>query len=122
MDSNMWLAMVKSVKAILCQNCPFRRSSPKAGEPGGSVPEPGAIETARECTSGMKVMQCHKSSDRAPRACAGFLSVVGYDSIGVRVAVVLGLVRHEDVGRSIPGLYDSMREMLKEADHLDIDL
>lgn len=26
------------IKAVLCTNCPWRRSAPKAGEVGGSVP------------------------------------------------------------------------------------
>ena len=26
-----------AIKAALCRNCPFRKSSPKAGEAGGSV-------------------------------------------------------------------------------------
>jgi len=46
--------------------------------------------------------------------------VVGYDSIGVRLAVMRGIVRHEDVGRKIRGLYRSLPEMLKKADHIDI--
>ena len=107
-----------------CKNCPFRKNAPKAGEPGGSVPAHSDDEVrvvARNCTEGMSVMQCHKSSDKRPRACAGFLSVVGYDSIGVRLAVMTGSVKHEDVGRDIQGLYGSMREMLREADHIDLD-
>jgi hypothetical protein len=110
--------------AVLCKNCPFRKSSPKAGEIGGSVPVSSSADAmravVRDCTDGMKVMQCHKSSDRAPRPCAGFLSVVGYDSVGVRLAVMIGAVRESDVGRKIRGLYGSLREMLLKADHLDM--
>lgn len=77
--------------------------------------------TVRQCTNGLKVMQCHKSSDAKPRPCAGFLSVVGYDSIGIRLAAMTGIIRHGDVGRKIRGLYGSLREMLREADHMEID-
>lgn len=107
--------------ARLCPNCPFRKGSPKAGEPGGSVPAHdlgGMLRVSREVTGGMKVMQCHDSTDQDPRACAGYLSVVGYESVGVRIAVMLGVVRHEDVGRPIRGLYGSFAEMLREADHI----
>lgn len=111
--------------AILCANCPWRRSSPKAGEPGGSVPVTEDRERMRGIAQdlsgdGMRVMQCHKSSDAAPKACAGFLSVVGYESIGVRLAVMSGIIRAEDVGRPRKGLYSSLAEMVREADHIDI--
>lgn len=110
--------------AVLCRNCPWRRRSPKAGEPGGSVPAHGADEMrvvdAELSDDGRKVMQCHNSSDDDPRPCAGFLSVVGFASRGVRLAVEFGIVRQADVGRRIRGLYGSLREMLREADHIDI--
>ena len=113
--------MTKSpIAAVLCRNCPWRKSSPKAGEPGGSIPEPDALTTAHACLDGHKVMQCHKSSDAKPKPCAGYLSVVGYESVGVRLAACMGTIDRADVGRSIPGLYSSLREMLKEADHLDL--
>ena len=111
-------------RAFFCKNCPFRRSSPKAGEPGGSVPEydeAGMRRAAREVTEGRKVMRCHDSEGEDPRPCAGFLSVVGYESVGVRLAVALGHVADEDVGLPVPGLYGSLREMLREADHIDLD-
>jgi hypothetical protein len=81
---------------------------------------PNARAVVRNVTDGLSVMQCHKSSDAKPRACAGFLSVVGYDSVGVRLGVMIGAVRAEDVGKPIPGLYGSMREMVKKADHIDV--
>jgi hypothetical protein len=115
-----------AIPAVLCPNCPFRRASPKAGEPGGSVPVSSDLGTMRAVArnfvgDGMKVMQCHKSTDEQPKACAGFLSVVGYESIGVRLAVMRGIVRAEDVGRRRRGLYGSLAEMLREADHIDLD-
>lgn len=116
--------MSEPTPAILCKNCPFRIESPKAGELGGSVPEhgPAAMRAVvRECTDGFKVMQCHKSSNAKPRPCAGFLSVVGYESIGVRFAVMTGIIRASDVGKKVRRLYGSLREMLRRADHMDID-
>ena len=113
------------IKAVLCRNCPFRRSSPKAGEAGGSVPVSNDLHkmrsVAHNITEGMSVMQCHKSSDAKPKPCAGYLSVVGYESVGVRLAACMGTIDRADVGRSIPGLYSSLREMLKMADHLDLE-
>lgn len=111
-------------RAFFCKNCPFRRSSPKAGEPGGSIPEYDTDEMRRavhDVTEGRKVMRCHDSEPGDPRPCAGFLSVVGYESIGVRLAVALGHIAEEDVGLEVPGLYGSLREMLREADHMDLD-
>ena len=69
-----------------CDNCPWKRSSPKAGEPGGSIPDVDARESYERIRDGCKVMQCHDSKDSDPRPCAGFLSVVGFDSLGVRFA------------------------------------
>ena len=113
-----------ATKAVLCRNCPFRKASPKAGEPGGSVPvscDAGKMRSvAHNITEGFSVMQCHKSSDLKPKPCAGFLSVVGYESIGVRLAAAMGVIDREDVGRKIPGLYSSLREMVREADHIDL--
>lgn len=110
-------------RAVLCKTCPFRRNAPKAGERGGSVPM-GDINHMREAvhaiTEGRKVMQCHMTEGVEPRACAGFLSVVGYESIGVRIGVAFDHLCEEDVGRPIEGLYGSLAEMLREADHLDI--
>lgn len=110
-------------RAVLCKTCPFRRNAPKAGEKGGSVPvgdEAHMREAAHAVTEGLKVMRCHETEDTEPRACAGFLSVVGYESIGVRLGVSLGQLCEDDVGRPIKGLYGSFGEMLREADHLDI--
>ena len=112
------------IKAVLCKNCPWRRNALKAGEIGGSVPVSQSREhmrqVAHDITEGLRVMQCHKSSDRKPRPCAGFLSVVGYDSIGVRLGVAMGQLDHSDVGKPITGLYSSLAEMLREADHIDL--
>lgn len=77
-------------------------------------------EAAHEVTEGLKVMRCHETEETDPRACAGFLSVVGYGSVGVRLGVSLGHLCEEDVGRPIKGLYGSLGEMLREADHMDI--
>ena len=81
----------------------------------------GMRAAAERVTEGMQVMQCHKSTDAKPRPCAGFLSVVGYESIGVRLAALSGVIDPADVGRPIMGLYGSLREMLKKADHIDLE-
>lgn len=80
----------------------------------------GMVRAAHEVTEGLKVMQCHDSTSADPRPCAGFLSVVGYESIGVRLGVLHGILRREDVGRKIRGLYGSLREMLREADDIEL--
>ena len=115
---------MSAIKAVLCKNCPWRKDAPKAGEAGGSVPAHGIggmRAAAHRVTEGMQVMQCHKSSDAKPRPCAGFLSVVGYESIGVRFAALSGIIDPADVGAPIEGLYRSLPEMLKKADHIDLE-
>lgn len=115
--------MTSPCAARLCRTCPFRRAAPKAGEPGGSMPAhslPEMLRVAREVTEGLKVMQCHDSTDQDPRPCAGYLSVVGYDAVGVRLAALRGIIRASDVGRKIRGLYGSFREMLREADYIEL--
>ena len=108
----------------ICVNCPFRKGSPKAGEPGGSVPVSADIDQMRagalKVTVGLSVMQCHKSSDRKPKPCGGYLSVVAYESVSVRLAVAMGVVDPSDVGKPVKGLYASLTEMLKFADHIDL--
>ena len=88
-------------RVALCRNCPWKRESPKAGEPGGSVPverEPRKLaQLVDRLTNGLQVMQCHASTDESPAACA--------DS---------------DVGRPIAGLYGSVREMLREANQQEL--
>lgn len=111
-------------RVALCRNCPWKRESPKAGEPGGSVPverDPRKLaQLVDRMTSGLQVMQCHASTDESPAACAGFLSVVGYESVGVRYAVSTGVLDDSDVGRPIAGLYGSVREMLREANQQEL--
>lgn len=114
-------SMSMPIKATLCKNCPFRKSSPKAGELGGSVPISADVgvmrNVARNLTDGTTVMQCHKSSDRKPRPCAGYLSVVGFQLAGVRIGVAMGVIDRRDVGKPIAGLYSSLKEMMFHADH-----
>lgn len=43
----------------------------------------GLAESCRD--DGFAVMACHKSREDAEVPCAGFLAVVGYDSIGARI-------------------------------------
>lgn len=84
-----------------------------------ALPTGEVVALAKRMRDSFAVMQCHKSSPKKPRPCAGYLSVVGYEHVGVRFAAMTGAIRPEDVGRPLPGLYGSMREMLREADQIE---
>jgi hypothetical protein len=80
-----------------------------------------AKDAARRLADGSRVMQCHKSTDAKPKPCQGFLSVVGHDSVAVRIGVMAGLIDHDDVGRRVAGLYRSISEMVREADGIEME-
>ena len=81
-------------KRTPCRNCQWRASTPPHGFPGGNI-EAGEL---RRMASGapppdptkLDVMGCHATDHRT--ACAGFVLVVGRDSVGLRIASTIGAV------------------------------
>lgn len=63
-------------------------------------------------TLGLTVMACHLSTDEGPYGCAGFVTQVGVDSIGVRLAMSFGLLNLDDYGTGGADLHASMDAML----------
>lgn len=92
---------------VPCQECPWRKDVP----PGTWLPE-RFQNLAYTCQDdGTAMMACHKSRDGEEVPCAGFLVSVGYDSIGVRLAVFKGTVQLDDYEAPAP-LYATFDEML----------
>jgi hypothetical protein len=91
-----------------CATCPWRKSAPPGGFPGGCVNEP----ELRRMASGepyMKVMQCHCTPDGTGKVCVGFAIRVGPQSVGYRLAGMRGLIDDvEDDG----DLLESIEEVI----------
>lgn len=59
-------------------------------------------------------MACHGSSDGAERACGGYVAVIGYTNLNVRIAMADGRITMPDVeGVDLVGSFD---EMLAQVD------
>jgi len=94
-----------------CKECPWRKKSPI----GQFSPQRYAAlaETANRSGSfPQPIFACHMSKEGGEKACAGFLLVVGYDNIAVRLAAmqrrfVMGDIKADDE------LYASYAEMAK---------
>lgn len=56
-------------------------------------------------------MGCHLGTDQQPIPCAGFVVVVGRESIGLRLAAAKGWIRFEDYTTDAP-LHPSMEAMM----------
>jgi len=98
-----------------CDNCPWRRDAPTAyWDPDHFT------EIWRNCQDdGARIMLCHKAGnlpeDEAREiVCHGWVRVVGYDAIGVRLAVMRGQVSPDEVlAKDGVELYDSFEEMME---------
>jgi hypothetical protein len=98
-----------------CAECPFRKDT----EPGQFPAERYEVlrKTAggpgREAPIGSPLFACHKSDEGKEAACAGWLVVVGYFHLGVRLALVRGALPGSamKLGADWPELYGSYEEM-----------
>lgn len=72
-----------------CPTCPWRRTTPKGGFPGGVL---DVVQLRDAIRGSAPAMQCHCSSDDDPLVCVGFALRVGRASPMFRVAEALGLV------------------------------
>ena len=72
-----------------CSTCPWRRSTPPGGFPGGILDARRLLSMAGGADP--KAMQCHCTPDGADaQVCVGFALVVGFRSLGLRLAAVFG--------------------------------
>lgn len=98
---------------VTCAECPWRRDVPVGRFP----PERYAALKATCEPGGLhKLFACHKSPEGNERACAGFLIVHGEDSNTVRIAIIKGRFRPDDVRASGP-LYNNFTEMARANGH-----
>lgn len=89
-----------------CGNCPWRRDAPR------EFWDPSHFQAiAVQCRDdGISVMGCHKGGGRV---CAGWLGVVGYESIGARIQAMHGGPRPEDVDMSGLDMFAGYEDMLE---------
>lgn len=97
-----------------CADCPWRKDAP----PGHWRPDHFA-DIYRHCQDdGTHLMLCHHAvklpeSERGSLPCQGWVRAIGFDAIGVRLAVMTGKVSLAEVrDTGGPELYASFDEMM----------
>lgn len=91
-----------TVKRKPCATCPWRRSTPPGGFPGGALDAHGLLRMASG-EFGPPAMQCHSTPDgEQAQVCVGFARVVGFDCVGLRFAAILGRYDPETVAADEP--------------------
>jgi hypothetical protein len=75
-----------------CAQCPWRRDVEPGQFPAERYEALAATSGKRSAEAGITapMFACHKSPERREEACAGWLAAVGWNHLGVRVAVHLG--------------------------------
>lgn len=72
-----------------CSTCPWRKDVPPHGFPGGSICS--SLERMASGEFGTTAMQCHSTPDgECAQVCVGFAVRVGFNSVGLRLAAMLG--------------------------------
>lgn len=98
-----------------CSSCPWRVDAPR-----GYWDPQHFIDVWRRCQDdGMNVMLCHKSAtlpkeQRGDVPCQGWIRVMGFDAIGVRLLVMRGKVTFEEVeDKNGPELFPTFATMMR---------
>ena len=98
-----------------CENCPWRVDAPR-----GYWDPQHFVDIWRNCQDdGTNVMLCHKSGAlpterRGEVPCQGWIRVMGFDAIGVRILVMRGQVTFEEVeDKDGPKLFTSFTAMMR---------
>lgn len=74
-----------------CPSCPWRISTPPGGFPGGCIDAHALLDMVKGHR--MQAMQCHSTPDgEDARVCVGFSISVGEETIGFRLATLLGRI------------------------------
>lgn len=110
--------MTKSATAKIrrpCENCPWRVDAPR-----GHWDPQHFVEIWQGCQDdGTHVMLCHKSKalpkkDRGDVPCQGWIRVMGFEAIGVRLLAMQGKITDAEVAdRAGPELFTSFAAMLR---------
>lgn len=93
-----------------CANCPWRVDAPREHW------DPTHFESIwKNCQDdGAHTMGCHKSTPERTVPCQGWIRVMGFESIGVRLLVMTNRVSLAEVDdRSGPRLFASFTAMLR---------
>jgi len=98
-----------------CANCPWRIDAPR------NYWDPQHfVDIWRNCQDdGLNTMLCHKSNalpeeDRGDIPCQGWIRVMGFDAIGVRILVLRGQVTFEEVeDKAGPKLFATFTAMMR---------
>jgi hypothetical protein len=81
-----------------CENCPWRVDAPR-----GHWDPQHFVDIWRSCQNdGTAIMLCHKSnalpkSERSSIPCQGWIRVMGFEAIGVRILVMQDKITMEEV-------------------------
>ena len=110
--------MVSSLKVRRpCDNCPWRVDAPR-----GYWDPQHFVDIWKNCQDdGGNVMLCHKANNLPGGAksldappCQGWIRVMGFSAIGVRILVMTGRVSNDEVeDRDGPKLFKSFAAMLR---------
>src|SRR5262249_36385402 len=93
-----------------CSNCPWRVDAPRRHwDPSHFV------EIWHGCQDdGIHVMACHKSTSQRRLLCQGWVRVMGFGAIGVRLAMICGEVTASEVAdQGGPPLFRTFAQMLR---------
>lgn len=100
-----------------CDNCPWRKDAPRQYWDSQHF-----IDIWRNCQDdGQHVMLCHKSNNlpkgaKDPNAppCQGWIRVMGFQAVGVRILAMTGKISVEEVeDRDGPELFKTFAAMLR---------
>lgn len=95
---------------VPCKTCPWRVTTRTEDIPGGGMDH---VRSAR-CHNdfGGIVMACHLSTDDEPYACVGFALRVGFQSVPLRMAAVMGAFDMSECSDGGAELHPTMAAML----------
>ena len=98
-----------------CSNCPWRVDAPR-----GHWDPQHFVDIWRNCQDdGLHVMLCHKANalpeeKRGSLPCQGWIRVMGFDAIGVRILVMQGNATAAEVeDRKGPKLFSTFTAMMR---------
>ncbi len=98
-----------------CESCPWRVDAPR-----GYWDPQHFVDIWKNCQDdGTNVMLCHKANalpkkERGGVPCQGWVRVMGFDAIGVRLLVMRGSVKLEEVeDRDGPKLFRTFTAMMR---------
>lgn len=98
-----------------CSSCPWRVDAPR-----GYWDPQHFVDIWRNCQDdGLNVMLCHKSNalpkeERGDVPCQGWIRVMGYEAIGVRILVMQGKATLEEIeDKDGPKLFPTFTAMMR---------